>query len=144
MLTIENVAHSNGDPLRHVSRYAACLHVQLGMQAVCFLDESSALDQSVDVRGISLAAAAGEMKALGYRVFAAGAQGLATQQTPGRQQAAAPRAEARNGNPCIIRATGVESAALPEQWAEPALVQMQQPQYQSGQDSHVAGTACSM
>jgi len=79
------------------------------------------------------------MKVFGYRVIATLAQRLATQHPPEREHAAAPRPEARHGNPCIIGATGMKAAARSEQGAEPALVQMEQAQYQSSQGIHVAG-----
>jgi hypothetical protein len=38
----------------------------------------------------------------------------------------------------------VEAAAWAEQRAQPALVQSQQPQYQSGEDIHGTEAACAM
>ena len=96
---------------------AARFHGQVGVEAAPFVGELGVLDQSVDIVGIALAATAGVMKVLGYRVLATGAQWLAAQQPPAAQQAAAPRTKTRDRNPCIIRAIGVESATLSEQWA---------------------------
>ena len=89
--------------------------------------------------GIAVVAAAGEVEMFRHRVLAAGAQRLATQQPPGRQRAAAPRAKARQRNPCIIRAGGMKAATWSEQWTEPAFVRAQQAQHASGQDIHGAG-----
>jgi hypothetical protein len=75
------------------------------------------IGRSPDIGGISRMAAAGKMKVFGYRILAAGTQGLAAQQTPAGQQAASPRAEAGDRNPCIIGARGVEAAAWAEQGA---------------------------
>lgn len=122
---------------------AAVFNAQVSVEAATCVDEFGILiNQSVEIGGISLAATAGVMEVFGHRILAAGAQWLATQQPPAGQQAAAPRTEARERNPCIIRASRVEAAARTKQRADPALVQTQQPQYQSGQDIHVAGTAC--
>ena len=96
----------------------------------------------MEIGRIFLAATAREVKVLGDRILAAVAQRLAAQQAPAGQQAAAPRAEARDRNPCIIGATGVEAAVRAEQRTDQALVQTQQPQYESGRNIHGAGTAC--
>ena len=74
-------------------------------------------------------------EAFGHRILAAAAQRLAAGQSPEGQRAATQRTEARNGNPCIIGATGVEATALPQQGAEPAFVEAEQKKQESGQDS---------
>ena len=71
-------------------------------------------------------AAAAEVELLGHRILAAFAQWLAAQQAPTGQQAATQRAEAGDGNPCIIGATGVKATTLPQQGADPALVEGEQ------------------
>lgn len=70
----------------------------------------------------------------GHRVFAARAQWLTAQHTPAGQQAATPRAEADERNPCIIGATGVKATTLSQQGAEPALVAAKQKKQESGHD----------
>lgn len=85
-----------------------------------------------------------EVKVPGHRVIAAVAQWLAAQQAPAGQQGSAPWTEAYDRDPCIIGATGVESAALPQQRTQPALVESQQEQYQSSHGIHAASTACGM
>lgn len=95
--------------------------------------------ESMVIRGSFMAAAMRQVKMLRHRIVAAGAQRLAAQYAPTRKQTAAPWPESRHGNPCIIGAAGVEAATRSEQRAEPTLVQMEQPQYQSGQNIHEAG-----
>jgi len=68
-------------------------------------------------------------------ILAATAQGLAAREAPQRQRTATHRTEARDCNPCIIGATGVEATALPQQGAEPAFVEAEQKKQESGQDS---------
>ena len=92
------------------------------------------ISPSVGIGGVSPAAAVGIVEVLGYRVRATCAQGLAAQQSPSGQQAAAPRTEADDGNPCIIGATGVKATTLTQQRAEPALVEAEQKKQESGHD----------
>ena len=68
----------------------------------------------------------------GYRIVAATAQRLAAEEAPGRQGAATQGAEAGDGDPCIIGTAGMEAAALPQQRAEPAFVEAEQWQQESG------------
>jgi hypothetical protein len=73
--------------------------------------------------GFSMGAAAAEMEVFRHRIQAAFAQWLAAQQAPTGQQAAAPGAEAHDGNPCIIGASGVKATTLSQQGAQQALVE---------------------
>ncbi len=66
--------------------------------------------------------AAREMEVIGYGIMAAGAQRLAAKDAPDCEYAAAQGAVARDRLASILRATGVEPAALAQQWADEALV----------------------
>jgi hypothetical protein len=79
---------------------------------------------------------------LRHRIVTTGAQRLAAQQAPCRQQASPQRTEARDGNPCIIGTTGVKATTLSQQGAQAALVEGKQQKQESGQDIHAAETAC--
>ena len=98
-------------------------------------DVHSANRAGVVGAGGDAVAASAQFERLRYRVLATAAQRLATGDAPCGEDAAPQRSEARQGNPCIIRATGVEATALPQQGAEPAFVQAEQKKQESGQDS---------
>jgi hypothetical protein len=104
----------------------------------------SSQSQSQRIGGISTAAASAIVETIGHRVMPAVAKRLAAQQPPAGQQAASPWTEAQHGNACIIRTAGIKAAPLSQQWTDPALVQTEQPQYQSSRGIHVAGTKYSV
>jgi len=67
-------------------------------------------------------AAAREGEMIGHGVVTAGTQGLAAKQPPSGQHTATWRPEARDRHPGVIRTAGLETAALAQQRADPALV----------------------
>jgi|SRR5690348_1761302 len=78
--------------------------------------------------------AARQREGLGNRIQAAFAQRLAAQDTPCREQAAAPRSEAGDRNAGVGRTTRMEAATRAEQRAQQALVQRDEKKQDTGQD----------